>query len=368
MRAPATGVSMHRALRLSPRRSFSFQVLADARARRVAEMLLSGYSGIWQLPIWPDRQMLSAPLSSGAVSIPCITSGYDFSAGGKALLYGDVNVFEIVTVDSVASDHIGLASATVATWPRGTSLYPLRAARVQDGATERLQTDDLGLRSLVFDIVESCDSPSLAPPTLYLTHPVLDRRPDESDDPSASVSRKLQSVDYGQAVPVVVDAPRVGFGMRQLHWQLYGRAEHSWFRSLAYTLAGRSQPIWVPSWTSDLKPVAAVAGGSATMAVEWAGYTLFGKNKANRKDVRIELNDGTVFYRRINNAIEAGATETLTLSSSLSGSSIAPAQIRAISFMALSTLASDSVELQHETDADGIATATTSFQAVVPDV
>jgi len=75
-----------------------------------------------------------------------------------------------------------------------------------------------------------------------------------------------------------------------------------------------------------------------------------------------------VYYRRINNAVEAGATETLTLSASLSGSAIAAGAIRRISFMALSTLASDEVEIDHVTDQDGVATVTLGWQAVVPDV
>jgi hypothetical protein len=46
-------------------------------------MLLAGWGGAWQLPIWPDVQRLSAPLSAGAVSVPCATAGFDFVAGGR---------------------------------------------------------------------------------------------------------------------------------------------------------------------------------------------------------------------------------------------------------------------------------------------
>jgi hypothetical protein len=75
-----------------------------------------------------------------------------------------------------------------------------------------------------------------------------------------------------------------------------------------------------------------------------------------------------VYYRRITAAVEAGDNETLTLSASLSGSAITAAQIRVVSFMALCTLASDSVDIEHVTDIEGLATATTGWQAVVPDV
>jgi hypothetical protein len=367
-RASGTASSQHRALRDVPARQLSFEVLADAQARRAADMLVAGYTGTWQLPIWPDQQWLGTPVSLGATTIPCATAGFDFVAGGQALLLAGLNSFELVTIDAIAADGLTLTAGATAAHASGTRLVPVRTARLQEGAEERLLSDDLGRRSLAFDIVEPCDWPALASPTTYLGHPVLDRRPDESDDPTAAVSRMVQSVDYGSGAPVAHDLPQFGIGTRQLHWKLFGRAQHTWFRSLVYTLAGRAMPIWVPSFASDLKPSTAIAGGSTTLFVQWAGYTLFGKGKHNRKDVRIELTDGSVLYRRITNAVEAGATETLTLSSSLDAGSIDASRIRSISFMALATLASDTVELQHDTDADGVATSTTGFQAVLPDV
>jgi hypothetical protein len=368
MRASASAVSQHRGLRLAPRRTLTFEVIGERQDRRVAEMLLAGHSGKWELPIWHDVNWLAAPLAGGVEEIPCDPAGRDFIAGGRALLFDVVNRWEIVEIDAIDTDHITLTTPTDIGFGLGSRLYPLRRALVQDGAEEQLLSDALGRRSITFDIVEPCDWPVLESPTLYLGHPVLTVRPDESDDPSSSVSRLLQTVDYGTSIPVVHDMPGLGLRAQQSHWKLFERAEHTWFRSLLYTLQGRRVPAWVPSWTADLKPAATVAGGSTTLSIEWAGYTLFGLAKHNRRDLRIELINGTVYYRRINNAIEAGATETLTLSASLSGSSIAAAQIRVISFMALCTLASDSVEIEHVTDIDGSAESTTGWQAVVPDV
>lgn len=366
--ATATAVTQHRALRSTPRRSFAFDTIADGQGRRAADMLLAGHSGVWQLPIWPDVQWLGGTLNGGVTSIPCVTAGYDFTAGGKALLYAGVDAWEVVTIDTVAADHLGLIAATAAAYPIGARLYPLRRALVRDGAQERLLNDTVGTRKLTFDIVEPCDWPVLASPALYQGHLVLGVRPDESDNPVSSYVRLAKTVDYGTSIPVVHDLPGLALRGQQSHWQLYGRDQHAWFRSLLYTLDGRRVPIWLPSFASDLQPMAAIAGGGTAVSVEWAGYTQFGLGKPNRRDVRIELDDGSVFYRRITAATIAGANETLTLDTALSAISIAPEHVRQISFMALSTLASDDVELDHATDADGLATATTGWQAVVPDV
>ena len=367
MHASATGVSQHRSYRIGPRRSFSFSVLAGSQERRVADMLIAGHSSAWLMPIWPDVQWLAAVLASAVEEIPCATAGFDFVAGGKALLYSSVNRWEVVAIDSVEADRLVLTGPTSSSFKPGDRLYPLRRARLQTGAEETYRNADVSRRQLAFDIDEPTDWPALTDPTIYLTHPVLDVRPEESSDPTASYERLLQSVDYDASRPFVYDLPAQALRLQKTAWKLFGREQHSWFRSLLHTLDGRRVPMWVPSFASDLKPAASIAGGSTSLSVEWAGYTLYGKSKHNRKDVRIELNDGAVHYRRITNSVEAGGTETLTLSSSLSGSSIAPGRIRAISFMALSTLASDDFEIEHVTDQEGLATCTTGWQAVVPD-
>jgi hypothetical protein len=368
MQASASGSTQHRELRLAPRREFAFELLAQGQERRTADMLLAGYGGEWLLPIWPDGQWLPTTLALGSTSVACATAGVDFVAGGKALLWEAVNKWEVVTIDTVGSGALNLTAATVAAHGPGMWLYPLRRARVRDGAEERMGSESVSRRSVKFDVVEPCDWPELGSPTTYLGHPVLDVAPDESDDPTASYARLMALVDYDVAAPTAHDLGGLALRTQRMAYKLFGRAEHTWLRSLLYTLHGRRVPMWIPSFNADLYCAANISGGSTSLTVEWAGYTLFGKNQPNRKDIRIDLYDGTTYYRRITNAIEAGANETLTLDSALSGSAIPAGNVRRIAFLALCTLASDEVEIDHITDQDGTAHVTLAWQAVRPDV
>lgn len=368
LQATATARTYHRSLRLTPRRSFSFRVGANAGTRRLAAMLLSGYSGPWLLPIWPDVQRLASSVPAGDLHIPCDHAGRDFAAGGQALLYTDTTRWNVVDIDQVASDYLQLSAATPAPFAAaGTRLYPLRLARLTGGPEETMRSDDVSRRTLSFEIAEACSWPALAAPAMYLGHPVIDARPDESTDPDSSVDRLLRSVDFGTALPFVHDLARVGLRTQKNHWKLSGRVRQSWFRSLLYTLAGRAMPMWLPSWTADLRPLGTVLANSITLQVEWTGYTLYGLGRPNRRDLRIELHDGTVLYRRIIDAAADGATETLVLDQPLASAAVPAAKIRLISFLALCTLASDEVEIEHVTDADGLAKATLGWQSVVPD-
>lgn len=366
MYASATAVSQHQGWRIGLARQFSFDILAEGADRRVADMLLAGHRGQWMLPIWPDVQWLGA-VAAASDEILCATAGFDFVAGGYALLYTAVNQWELVTIDSIAADRLVLASPTGAAFAAGCRLYPVRRARVQLGAEESQANANLSRRNLTFLIDEPCDWPELADPTLYLDYPVLDVMPDQSSDPTASYDRLLQVLDDGVGKRFEYDLADQALRLQKTDWKLFGRDQHTWFRSLVYTLDGRRVPMWVPSFAEDLKVNATVAGGSTFMSVEWAGYTLFGKARHNRKDLRIELDDGSVLYRRVTNAVEAGASETLTLSAALDAGSITASRFRRVSFMALCTLAHDAVEIEHATDQEGLATATLGWQAVVPD-
>lgn len=367
--ASATAVSRHVGHELAPDRCLSFEVAALRVADfQISGALMAGHRGTWRLPIWPDVQRLRYPIAAGNDWIDCRLSGFDFRDGGQVLLWASPARWRVVDIASVDPDQLSLAAPMPDAWPAGTRLYPLRRARIRDGAEERFGTDQTSRRQLQFDIEEVCNWPMLSSPELYLTHPVLDARPDWSEDPAASLERMRQSVAYAGSWPVSYDLADQALRVQRTHWKLRGRANQKWFRSLLYTLDGRRVPMWVPSFTSDLTPVAAVAGGSASLQVRWAGYTRFGLGRHNRRDLRIELADGTVFNRRIINAIESGETEILTLDAALDAGGIAPAQIRSVSFLVLATLASDTVDIEHKTDADGTATATLGWQAVVPDV
>ena len=149
---------------------------------------------------------------------------------------------------------------------------------------------------------------------------------------------------------------------RQTHaWKLYGRAERAQHRSLLYWLQGRAQNVWLPTWTDDVELVEAISDTSQVMVVAWCGISSTLRQQAGRRHLRIQLVTGQVFYRRVDSSSEIDADrEQLVISAAL-GIAIAPAQIAAICWMALSTLDSDRVEIAHINGVDGLAKVRTTF-------
>lgn len=362
-----TGASQRRKLRLLPRRGLAFEAIADGQARRVLDALL------WEfrvravaVPVWPDGQSITTSIAVGAMSISATTTDYDFSAGGLAIVWSDVNRWEVVEIATVAAGALTLTRPTIGAWPVGARLWPLRTARLTGDPNQSMFTDRAGSISVDFEFTQPAQWPAIVPPTQYLGWPVLELSPDRGDDMPITSGRATGAFDAGIVEPHVRDMGGVGFTRAgQLHRQ-FGRADQSAMRSLLMHLSGRLTPVWVPSWQSDLLPLATLVGN--TITVEWAGYSRFGRQQQGRRDIRIEQFDGTVSYHRITASAEIDAdSEQLSIDPAITGS-IPVASVRTISHMVLSTLASDTIEINHLTDSDGVADVALQFEAVTDEL
>jgi len=361
-----SGMEQRRAIRLAPRREFGAGMLVEGRERQLLDLQLFGWgSRVWALPIWPDVQLLQVGVPIGATRITCATTGRDFVGGGLALLRSE-SAFgvEVVEVLSVGPSGLTLKRATQQAWPAGTRLYPARPAQLIEQPSSTRLTDRADRFDARFLIVEACEWPPVMPATLYRGWPVLEERPEESEDQTRTYQRLLLELDSGSAIPMTTDTAGRAFPVMQQRWLLAGRAEQSAYRSLVYALNGRQAALWVPTHAEDLTLAAVVTSVATTLDIEAIGYTRFAMARPGRRDIRIELHDGTVLHRRITGSTELSAdVERLAIDSTL-GRQVEPADVRRISWLVLCRMDSDSVTIDHETDADGVARSAIMFRGV----
>lgn len=364
-----TGVQQARALRSTPRRGFSFQSLVASDARRMVDAICFdvGAKPVL-LPIYPDVQWLESPLAAGATTIPCRTAGFDFVVGGRAVLWLSTNVWEVVVVDAIATDSLTLVDAIASAWPVGTRLYPARMARLQQPSKASYYTSDMMNLQSVFAIDEPCDWPATWPTaTTYRGEAVLEWRNEWSDAPTAQYDRDITTIDNGIGSIAYYDSPGRPFRAQSQNFKLQGREDHTAFRSLMYQLQGECGQLWVPSWLDDMRLTAAVSDTGSQLHVPWMGYSQFGYLQANRRDLAIELYDGTRLYRRITGSAEAGDTEVLQLDAAL-GIAVDPGAVRQIGWLSLCSSAGDTMQIDHITDADGAAESSITWQGLANDV
>lgn len=361
-----SGMEQRRSIRLSPRREFEASLLVEGRERQLLDLSLFGWGArVWALPIWPDVQLLTTAVTAGATNIVCTTTGRDFRQGGLAMLRGESSfAVEVVEVLSVEPTALVLKRATQQTWPAGSRLYPVRPAQLVEQPSSSRLTDRVDRLDARFLVLEASDWPAAMPATLYRGWPVLEERPDESEDLTRAYQRLLLELDSGSALPLTTDTGSGAFPVLQHRWLLGGRGQQAAFRELLYALNGRQSALWVPTHAEDLTLAQPVSAASESISVPNIGYTRFAQARVGRRDIRIELVDGTVLHRRITGSTSLNSEVEVLLLDRAIGRQVLQQDVARISWLVLCRLDSDSMTIEHITDADGVARSQAVFRGV----
>lgn len=333
-------------LRQWPLRAIEFAFSAEGRQRRRLENALYGWGArVWALPVWTDGQRLAANVAAGALSIPVPTSHRDFHAGGLVMLLADDGRHEVVEIATVGASALDLARPVIGAWPAGScAVYPVRLARLPDSHGLRRFTGEFAFGRVRMDLQDISEWPT-ATETAYRGQPVLLDAPDWSGEPDVDFTRKLAALDFGTGLRVFDDESDKPEIVQAHRWFLDTRAKIAAFRSWLYARAGKFAAVWVPTWVRDLTMTSNLGAGGTSFTVENVGYTRQVGARVHRRDVRIELMTGQVFYRRITGSAEVNDdTETISIDTAL-GVAVTPADVARISFMSLCRLDGDGVEL-----------------------
>lgn len=339
MQAP-TGPEQRRRLREAPRTVLTADSLEDAAERRRLETALVGNgAGNWYAPLVADGSVLDAAWTVGHPENVLAVDTVDrrFSVDGRVLLIapgGPSTVYDLGVVAALTSSSIELVDAPAHTWPAGTRVVPMVAAKLINVPSLSRFTADSAPLQVAFRVTEPLDATEDAGDVTYRGEPVLTLRPDWSVDPEFEASRALGIVDGATGPVTEYDQPGIPVTRMRVQFTLVGRAAITSFRSLLYALAGRWAAIWVPTWAHDFRLAAAVDAADTTLDVEAVGVDDWDL-LPNRRDLRIELSSGTVLYRRITATEDlGGGVERLTIDSAL-GVDVAPSEALMISFLML---------------------------------
>lgn len=331
----ATGPEQRRRLRIAPRIVLTYASLESADARRAMETALVGNGADgWQAPLWPDAAVLAADLSSAETIADVDSTAGRFRVGGSVLLIGeDPLAFDVGVVAAITETTIELEDPPASSWPAGTLVCPLVAARFDAMPSLARFTGDAAPLEVIFHVTEPMDVDEDAGDAVYRDLPVLEMRPCGNADPTYAPDRSLDVVDNDTGVPVVYDVVGATVPLWAAPYTVVGRPAIAALRSLLYALAGRWGALWVPTFADDLRVTGALVAASTLLDVAWTGFSSW-PLRPNRRDLRIELADGTVLYRRIVAAAPEAAGERLVLDAAF-GVSAAAGDVVQVSFLVL---------------------------------
>jgi hypothetical protein len=362
-----TLVEQRRALRQAPRREFEAAFILDSGNARALDIALFAHgAGKWIVPIWPEVQTLQNNLPNDSTTLPADTANRSFRVGAYVMLVGaDMSDYAIYSISAMTPTVLVLGKATQKRWSNGARIFPAVEARLSgEPAMQRLSADivrfDAG-----FIVTDVCDVTSVPPAASYRGYPVLEIAPDESEPLSHEYGRLVATLDSGLAATAQVINVG-GTAMPVTGWRWFGagiKADAS-FRALLYWLSGRWRALWVPSFVDDFQVIGG-APGLPNLTVAADGFDRHGFMRQGRRDVRLHIPGAPPIYARIiackrisNTVLEIMLSEALPL---------AATPDTKCSFLTLSRADSDSVEILHHTDVEGVATADLIFRGVRDD-
>ncbi len=360
-----TQAEQRRALRVYPRCTLDMSFVLSGVARTALDLMLSGgISKDWYVPLPYEIGRLSATLNAGATSIPFAKAYREYNEPGFALLIGnDFNTFEVISINSASLSTLTI-TATSATWPAGTRIFPLRKARILEAPRTSRMTVQAGTAQVRFLFLEPLVWEGLASLTPYDGYPVWDFAPNEIEPIEFTWGRNADEMDNDVALPVRVDLTDLAYTTQSFRWFLRGREQHADFLDLLHFLKGRLTPFWISTYARDIHLLDPVANGSANLTAKPMGYVRMGGPVEGKDHIEIKLRNGTVYRRQITACDDSIAgEETYTLDSSISVG-FEPADVSRISFLRLARLDQDSIEIAHPTDTAGLSRASTAIRSV----
>lgn len=360
------GTEQRQAKRDYPRRSLSYSLLlTDSRAVAFENLLYGSPELELAIPAWTDFSELAEAADSGAGNIELDTQDRGFEAGGYALLYATPTRYEITQISSVEPDRLLLTETTFFSWGVGTKVYPLLFAELE--VPIRFKRHTAAVITPQITLLQTPESramnlPVEAAPVTYRGREVFTFRHNWADGAEADIQSLMDMLDaeVGITRRVIRGAHSIQtFSIRVL---INGREEIVAFRAFLTRAKGRLGSFWVPSQAQDFKLLTPVAFDSRDFIFEGLGFPLYAGVGEGKNFLRIQLKNGTTFYREITAAgIVSGNTE-LTLDVAL-GEAVAPADVKKIDTMFKARLASDEVEIQWRTV--NTAECTLTFRSLV---
>ncbi len=355
------GIEQLTMLRNTPRRFLSYQFLLAstntnaARLRALFAALIAGWqTRIFAIPIWSDATRLAVTAASGQDEVQVNTTYFDYDADNYVMLWQNEENYELVEIDEVFSTYVTLKVNLVKEWQAGkTVVMPARLAYVNPNLQGQKHTVDIDTVPVNFELLPQYPSINrlvYAAETTYRSLPVLLTKSNYDNTQSFALEQQVIRNDANMGIfnieadqPAPDSSNTFGF-MFANHSQI---AKHfGWLDNRK----GRFTPFWQPTWSKDMQVVQDIASGATGILINAIGYaSLYYIDDApayNRRDIMIQLKNGTRYFRRITGAgINEDGTETISIDTVL-GANVSVSQIDRVCFLIPSALKADAVEIQ----------------------
>lgn len=360
-----TGAEQRRKLRQVPRRTFEAMFNALGIHRNLIDSYLTGVgANLGLLPLWHDESAITSTAVVGSIDLFGDFDYRDYNVNDVVIIRrNDTFDYELNLVAEKRPGQLVLAYGISVLTPRGSTVTPVRVAQLRDQASGTLVTDEVQQYSLRFYTIENYEiTPEWHLPTFTRTGlPILTLEPNYRESMALTFDRVLFTEDNAISNPTIRDpGKQVSTGVK-FSYHIYGRAEMYRMKQLFFKMSGRWREFHIPTGHNDIELARDVDGAQGALIGYRNGYSQYiNTQQAVRRDVLIQLWDGTLYPNTIISSRIVGDEEWLFLAETIP--SIPKDSVKRVSYMPRGRLDIDAIELNRITDADGASTVSLTFK------
>lgn len=344
------GTEQRRALRTTPRRSVSLDVIADGDKRRDMEGLLNAARGgdfHMADPLEFVRTTSALPASATTFTVASVPAW--LVVGASIALVSRRRVHE-VTVASVSGTTVDLVAPAGVAIAAGAKLHPLVLGRLSSDARATMVTESIGTLSEQFDVLPTTEPLDEGSPDFgnwYRGREIFMQRLNWRTPPRVTFGDGAETVDYGRGrIARILPLDFTTRSRQALHTMRSAAAVNA-LKQFFVRQKGQRGDFYTPTWTDDI-PMAAVTEGSSTMLVPGRGLFDGYANDPVYRNILILMTSGFYVCRTISSITLSGGNSLLTFDLPWAYD-LAPQDVRRICWMPVSRFAADTLTINWPT-------------------
>jgi len=267
------------------------------------------------------------------------------SSGANTLSTEEAQVYE---VGGVTASTLTISTPLINDHHKGSEILAVSLATTPEKSNLVKLSPETARATLTFRRNSLQEGVAVDTATTYRGVSVLEHFNYWDGGESFSVDRQTDTLEFANNGVDKYDVKGFTFPTYTLKWKLDGYLKIKEFREWLYAREGSFNHFWTPTYNNDFRLIEDIGTGDTTIVVALAEYFSTSLLQASRKDIRIELLNGTVFYKRITSASRSSSysenAEELVIDTAL-GQGVTVKQVRSISFLSLMRLNTDRVEV-----------------------
>jgi hypothetical protein len=277
------------------------------------------------------------------------TAFADYRVGELAIIIEDENKYDSLVIQSFTATTITFTTGCQNTYAIGVKVYPLRVCLLEQtnqGTRRQSNAGEFFLRFRANDNI--VDLASTAAFSAHNSKVLLDDPnflPDNSLERSYLREMLVTDNETGKFINSTPWAK--GKNVTFKGWAISGSRQKLWeVRQLLHALKGRQVSFYLPTFQDEIVATQQLTSGLTSLQISYVGYARYAKHRSPKNIIRVTTTAGVKHIRTINNSVEAGAVENLTVTTVWSAT-VTLAQIAKIEMLELVRLDSDEIRIDH---------------------